>query len=719
MSLLFSAFPLAALIALAINTRTYVRKRADEGNPLSRSAWAWAIAPVLLLAFFVIWGVVGLLEGASTIVIMPIASAIIAACAAVSLRRDVVWNWFDAQSEKRQKQLRFALPIAIVVLTFLTAEVPFNSWMPFGGPTYFWLEMLLAAVLYAGLYFLGQRHAGLCGIGVAFFALIGIAQHFVKRFKNAAILPTDLLVLNTAAAVGKEYVFSLNEQSILGLVYPMLTVCALSLVRPPRMVSEGVPRHTVARNLGASALSFGLLAFMVLVPNYMSQLGVSMEYWYSIDYYQKQGFLPSFIAVMQDMPIRRPQGYSDDEAQRLLNSYADSHRKDAAADQAHEAAAQQFEQEKPTVIAVMNESFSDLSIYDGMHAGYEGPQFFKNGFGDALARGTLNVSVHGAGTCNTEFEFLTGNSLGFIGAGKYPYSIYDLSDIDALAAEFKQWGYDTCAIHPNYASNWNRDKIYPQMGFDQFLSIDDFGGTPDCSVDHVTPNEPHCEVFHSGVSDIETYNRILQMIEENDNPQFFFDVTMANHGSYNQNNIPADYLTHYFPTDFVGEETPERLNEYLSCIEKSDDDLEEFVGKLKELDRPVVLIFFGDHQPSISMEYNDYWYANEPDDAHARRAFSSNYVIWANYDVAGRDQTGKEDETSVDMLASVALDLMGAPVSDYQAAQLDIRTLIPSLSASDYQGADREWYVPDTNGTYGQAYHDMSLIEYLNFATKV
>ena len=69
----------------------------------------------------------------------------------------------------------------------------------------------------------------------------------------------------------------------------------------------------------------------------------------------------------------------------------------------------------------MNETFSDLSIYQNMHAGYNGPQFFKN-LPDTLSRGTLYVSAYGGGTCNTEFEFLTGNSMSYLGSGVYPYT---------------------------------------------------------------------------------------------------------------------------------------------------------------------------------------------------------------------------------------------------------------------------------------------------------
>ncbi len=704
MSNLFSFFHLAGLVAFAI-----VALR--TGRHVSKSNWVWAAPAPLVLATLSWLGFAGLVEGDVTTSVGLASSILVCAAGLTSLKRNEVWAWYDTHDEKAKRRFRVGLVLSILTLSMLTVEVPYNSLVPLEGPLYFWLEMILCGLFLLGLYFLAQRHAGLCCLGIAFFFVTGIGQYFIKRFKNAAILPTDLLALNTAAAVTKEYVFTLGEQTLRGITIAMLAICLLSLVRPP----AGRPR--AAANLAGAAGSFAALAFLVLVPSYMGLLGVQMRYWFSIDCYEMQGFYPTFVAVMQDMPIRRPEGYTDDEARRLTESYAEEYR--SAPDEGRTAAAAQFSQLKPSVIVVMNESFSDLSTYDGLHAGYEGPQFFRTAFGDALARGTLNVTVHGAGTCNTEFEFLTGSSLGFIGVGKYPYSVYDFSNVDALAAQFKDWGYHTRAIHPNFASNWNRDEVYPLMGFDEFLAIDDFGGTPDPLVDRVTPNEPHCEVFHSGVSDKETYDRILALLAADDSPQLFFDVTMANHGSYDQNNIPLEYQQHYEPADYVGEDAPGRLNEYLACMQKSDDDLKEFVGSLRQLERPVVLVFFGDHQPSISASFNDCWYPNEPESVHARRAFCTDYVIWANYDVAGREQTGMVDETSVDLLAAQALDLIGAPVSEFQEAQLSIRRSIPSLSASDYQGKDRTWYAPDEDGPYAQTYRDLSLIEYLNFATRV
>lgn len=701
--------PLAALVWLVKSSRAL---------PRTPSSLAWAAFPTLLLVALALLGFAGLLEGVLTIVALAIASPTLTFCARTSLTRDELWrtraSW-DAETRRKRDIIFVAV---LVLLCALLIELPFTTVFIIGGPRYLWLELLLCGLLLATLYFLGQRRAVACLPAVLLFAAAGFGQHFVRRFKNSAILPTDLLVLNTAAAVTKEYVFSFNEQTVLGVTCLALVICALSLVPPPQP-TEPSRAHRILRNLGSAGISLALLVALIVVPDYMGQLGIEMRYWYSINCYEEQGFLPSFIAVAQDMPIRKPDGYSDERATELEEAHAQAWRTQGAKDPSRTQAVEQFAQSQPSIVVVMNESFCDLSIYDGLHDGYEGPSFFKEGLTDALASGTLNVSVHGAGTCNSEFEFLTGNALCFVGAGKYPYSIYDLTDVDALPAQLKEIGYHTLAMHPNYASNWNRNRIYPLMGFDEYLSIDDFGGVPDPAIDTQTPNEPHCEVFHSGVSDAATYDMVLERLRTTDKPLFVFDVTMANHGSYDQNNLPQAYRMNYQPKDYVGEETPERLNEFLGCIARSDDDLRAFVAELRALSKPVVLVFFGDHQPTLSMSYNDYWYPNEPEDVHARRAFCTDYVIWTNYDVAGREQHNEKDETSLDLLAAQTLDLIGAPVSEYQAAQLDLRNHITALSTGGYQTADRTWHAATEDGPAAELYHDMSLIEYLNFATRI
>jgi phosphoglycerol transferase MdoB-like AlkP superfamily enzyme len=353
----------------------------------------------------------------------------------------------------------------------------------------------------------------------------------------------------------------------------------------------------------------------------------------------------------------------------------------------------------------MNESFSDLSRLDNLRCDYEGPQFFKS-MDDTLRRGQLAVSVYGAGTCNSEFEVLTANSLAFVGAGKYPYQMFDLSETDNLARQFKNMGYNTLAIHPNQGANWNRNVVYRDLGFDRFISCDnDFEGEPG---------------FHNGFTDRVTYDRILKALSDESAPYFIFDVTMQNHGGYQIGNIPADRLTNYQPQGFTAEDLG-KLNEFLSCIQASDEDLAWFVGELEKIDRPVVLVFFGDHHPVVSATYNDAFFdvLAEGEMDHQARVYQTDYFIWANYDVEGCEQTSEIEGVGTDCLGALTLDLIGAPLNEFQAAQLGIHTRLPEISSIGYSGTDGHWHAPGTSPYLDPIYQQMAHMDYLRFGEGV
>ena len=229
------------------------------------------------------------------------------------------------------------------------------------------------------------------------------------------------------------------------------------------------------------------------------------------------------------------------------------------------------------------------------------------------------TSVVGGGTANTEFEFLTGSSTAFIGLGKYPYQLYDLADVPEPADQFAAMGYGTAAMHPQCA-NYSRDVVYPALGFDMFMAQEAFEGAP---------------WYHAGVRDRVTYDKVLELLEDEDAPQFVFDLTMQNHSGYELDTVPAHDVVRYEPEGVSDEELLDELGVYAGCIRTSDDDLGYFIECSRELKRPVVLVFFGDHQPSMASALNDALYPGEDAFAHEMRTYESSYLVWANYEVAG------------------------------------------------------------------------------------
>lgn len=727
----FAAVPFVGFALLATLSVTLPQDDEGQGSLASR---VWPAFPGLTLAFATVWCLLGNYEG--DLVSLVLFSLTLVVSAIVCSQRDRIRALF-ARAGRAGRFARNIVCIAgIVVCSVLALELAWNELFPQLDGRGLLIELALVAAIQVALYFLGQRTGVLMAGGVILATIAGLSQSFLIKFKGVSLLPSDLYALSTAAAVSEGYSFVAGVQQLWDIMAAVAGLAFCSLLGPTRDASasskpkatdyhtagyhavlleeeegeeEAPPRKRWKRplqvlgNLALGAACSFLVWWGITGINYVRTFGITFEYWHTVECYKANGFLTSFVTAWQDFPIKRPKGYLKTRAVEAQDVLLQRYDAELGGSEQRAAATAQFDQDKPTVIVVMNETFSDLSLFDGLGCGYEGPTYFKS-VNNALSRGSLGVSVLGGGTCNTEFEFLTGYSYAFVGASKYPYVTYDLAGCDSIARQLGDLGYATHAIHPNEPSNWDRDVVYDAMGFDQFHAIDEFEGAPE---------------LHMGVTDAATYDKIIELLTLDSRPQFIFDVTMQNHSSYNLGNIPSDMLVDYHPAGDVTAEDVAELNEYLSCIAASDRDLEAFMGKLSALDRKVVLVFFGDHQPAFTPTYNDLYFPDEDDVIHQERTHQSSYFIWANYDVAGNDQVSAADDASADLLGAMTLDLIGAPLTDMQKMRLASRLDIPAVNLFGYQGADRTWYAAYAKNDYDDTYRQVSWINYLAFGSKV
>ena len=654
-----------------------VRASRAAQAPVSRGAIAWSVIFMLFQAFLGVYAACGLIQDDLLSALM--ASAVLVGCVWTSANHATVNDRLQALAGS---QGRFPHPAIAGILLILVAalfaglglELPSNHDFTWVWPLCMLLEWWLIAFVMLGLYFLFQRRGGV----PAFLAFVlfgfGVAEYFIITFKSMPIQPGDLSALSTAAAVaGTGYTYSLTAYCVYGLMFCAiaLLLCQFAgLFRPERARRS---RRGLIINILVALVCLGSVGAHVTLVDYYHALNITVYTWRPLESYWRQGFLPSFISAAQTIKPPVPEDYSVNGAKDLLKQYADEYDAGEGASEGRAAAEQQFNDEKPTVIAIMNETFSDLSIYQNLHADYQGPQYFKS-LSDTLARGKLFVSAYGGGTCNSEYEFLTGNTMAFLGSGVYPYTIYDLTQTENLASQFKQLGYRTTAMHPNHGTNWNRENVYQDFGFDEFLTIKDF---------------QDAETLRGMVTDKSTYDKILQLLDEDADPQFIFDVTMQNHSGYNTGLVPADKRV---DLAIDGVSDPE-VNEYVSLIQESDKALQYFISKLRQLDRKVVVVFFGDHQPFFPDTYNDLWFTGEDEATHAERLWQTDYIIWANYDVDGRAQDGTETDTSTNYLSSLLMDLIGAPLSDYQKAHMSLREAMPAINATGYEDRSLRWYL--------------------------
>lgn len=667
----------------------------STGDTPSRTLFVRCGLILLIQLFFTVWSAIGLVDCADpmAVVVAIVAHALLCGCAYFNIHRDCVLERLQALLGEEGKFAHPLLGASIMILlagVFATLGLEFSSnhdltWM---YPLCLLLEWALIAFAMLGLFFLFQRRCGGAVVLAVALYVLGLAEYFVILFKSMPISPGDLTALSTAAAVaGTGFTYTITSFCMLSLAFTVIAIqiCTLAAQVAPKR-QKGSWRGLVLNLLIAIVCLGGIAAHTTLL-DYYHTLYIQVYSWRPLESYYRQGFLPSFISGAQTIKPSKPEDYTVSGAKKLISEYAkeyDDNNQTGGSSATRLEATKQFDEEKPTVIAVMNETFSDLSIYQNMHADYQGPTYFK-GIDDCLSRGRLYVSAYGGGTANTEFEFLTGNSMAYLGSGVYPYTTYDLTDTENLAAQFKSLGYYTTAMHPNHGTNWNRENVYKDFGFDQFLTINDF---------------QNAETLRGMVTDRATYDKILELLDTNSNPQFIFDVTMQNHSGYDTGLIPYDKQMSLN----IDGEFNSNVNEYVSLIQQSDEALKYFLNKLNKLDRKVVVVFWGDHQPFFPDTYNDRWFTNEDDATHQERLWQTSYIIWANYDVAGNSQTSHEEDLSSNYLSSELMKLIGAPLTDYQKAHLTLRQSLPALNSVGYEDSQDRWLLSSSKSD--EAYND-------------
>ena len=662
---------------------------------LSDIAWATLFVAVQALVFA--WASQDLIvvdEGALTLASVVVVNVACMAAAHFSLlRREVSGKLLFAAAPSDWVAYRvISIPVALIALAcagalcVLAVELPYNYELENVKALTLFVEWALLTAALIGLYFVGQRRGFLAALVPLASTFVGIAEYFIFLFKGQPLQPGDMMALGTAAAVAEGYVYTITAQCLWGVTAGVLalSVCAV-LAQFRRRPEElgGASFSPARRNAGVLANAIaGCAVLAAIVSNvtgvdYCSAYEVYYSSWNISWTYSAHAYIPTFIAGCQLMVPKKPAAYSVESAEALLADYAagyDSSELSSALNEARAAAEVQFGDVRPSVVAVMNETFSDLSIFDGMHAGYDGPQYFKS-MSDCVSRGKFYTSVNGGGTTNTEFEFLTGASMANFGPGVYPYTVYNLTQTENLARFFSDLGYSTLAMHPQLGTNWNRVNAYRDLGFDDFLTYEDFAGA---------------DTLRGHVTDRATYDKVLEALESNPEPQFIFDVTMQNHSGYETGLLDEDDMIRL---DMDGQ-SDQLIDEYVTVIRHSDEDLEYFVNRLRELDRPVILVFFGDHQPYMTLGYNDNWYPDEDEAVHARRVYQTDYIVWANYDVAGNDQVSEYSDISASFLASEFMQKIGAPMTDFQKAHLVLRRVLPEISAACYEDAEASWHLP-------------------------
>lgn len=528
-----------------------------------------------------------------------------------------------------------------------------------------WFNILIFELIAWTLYLLIGRMTTALRIELALALAFGLTNHYVMAFRSTPFVPWDLLSARTAASVAQNYDFTPTPRMIVVTVLFVLLMVAVRILRK-------VPRIKLPIRLGSAVLCG--LALCLFVNTLQQETFQNKHYLYPFlftpAYMTKvNGMAVTFAMDLAYVAVDKPEGYSAEEAQKTLEQYGNTDNVFADDEENTNDSKNRGEdannKDLPNIIVIMDEAFSDLSVVGDLETNEDYMPFMhkmQQG-ADHTITGYAQVSVCGGNTANSEFEFLTGNTMSFLPSGSIPYQQYITKDTPSLASYLASLGYETYAQHPYYASGWNREKVYPLIGFEHLNFIDDYA------------NKTYVRKYVSDDADmqhiIDTYEN-----KEDGKPAFIFNVTMQNHGGYTD--AFSDLSEDVHATNY----NSEVLDRYLSLIRLTDQSLEKLVDYFSNVDEKTVIVFFGDHQPSdtVAAQIQDSMLlpGESVPDEQLRKRYLVPYLVWANYDIDGATQ----QNTSLNYLSAQVLKAAGVPTGAYQNFLLDLQKSYPVMSAA-------------------------------------
>lgn len=487
-------------------------------------------------------------------------------------------------------------------------------------------------------------------------ALLGYILVIINEFKMSArgeaFTLNDVFVAKEAFMVAGNY--NLNISSIDAMVFVLFLVLfiVIRMCMPKRSIRKGKLGLIIKYSLALFCV-FIFITYWMNMENVINIINGDGRYIYvTADFYSTNGYLVG-IARTTPHKMKAPTDYSR-----------------AAIEAIQDTVDNKSNNNNPNVIFIMNESLYDMYMLERVGFSRDPLEKLKK-WQEKYAHGNFISPAFGGGTCNVEFEVLTGCPLYEVG-GSYalPYSDMIYHNIDSLISLMNHNGYRTTAFHPNTGTYFNRRQIYDYMGFQEVYFSEEMGELP-------------TEGLYT--SDLELYNKVIEtyeMVKSDEQPFFSYIITMQNHGGY-----MYDYKKCGIEVEEGGicENTSE-LQTYANIVSSSVDAMEYFITYFDSVKEPTVVVIFGDHIPAVDgfgYRYDEVKYTEQH--VYAMTPL----IIYSNYDLPYEDW----EYVNGYSLAAKVLEYCGIRMDDFFAYEAGIDN-VPSFGESCY--IDGQWQLLDT-----------------------
>ena len=567
----------------------------------------------------------------------------------------------------------------------------FVSKMWTNGNFVFVLNVILVALLYLMLLMLFNRFWTASIVILAVGIIVAAIEHFKVEIRYEAILPADLGFLGSNTGNMLTFIPAGAHVTILVALGAFAVLLALILVlrhfdgRKGRMIrTDNLSLNLTSRLilLLLPILVFALYCIHVsttdsLANKFSRALGDTPSMWDSVYDAQRNGPLVAFTRQLNPKIMDKPSNYSEETMKKVAARY----QKEAETINASRT----NNLTDSTVVYVLSESFSDPSRVPGLKTNKDSmPNIRKIKAG--TTSGLMLSSGYGGGTANLEYMGLSGLSMAnFESSLSSPYQ--QLVPSQHWTPTINQlWGapVNSLGYHPYESSMYSRATNYKKFGFSHFYTLT---GPDVIKYQDKIDESPY-------VSDKSSYDSALEGIKSGKTNKFIQIITMQNHMPYHEWYENNDYTAESTTGTPLGDDEQQSIETYQKGVEITDQATQEFLNELDALDKPVTVVFYGDHLPGI------YSSASE-DDNNSLALHLTDYFIWSNK--ASSSQGNKASDaaySSPNFFVAQAADHMNAKVSPYLAFLTEMHSKIAAMEppvVNKIQGWDR---IPEGQNIY-------------------
>ena len=487
-------------------------------------------------------------------------------------------------------------------------------------------------------------------IGLIWF-ILGVANCIVLLNRVSPLSWGDVNMLTSVFSIFKQYLTTFQ----IVLVIAGLALCVILSVylygRVPKVNRKAHWRRDLIAFLVFVCGGFGAVVGTANLLNLFENTGnITLTF-------DKSGFVYSFANSVVDTGIMKPITYSQTVIDNAYSSLGD-----------YDAAAFQETTKKPNIIFVQLESFFDLDNMKN-YTFSEDPMPNFHALLRNYSSGLITVPTVGAGTVNTEFEVLTGMSLKFFGLCEYPYkTILKEQTCESIAYNLQERGYSTAVIHNNRGTFYDRHKVFGQLGFDTFDSVEYMRGL------EYNPIEFAKDTVLTG--------EIIERMKQTEGRDFIYTITVQSHGKY-----PTERIDDTQTITLTGEKNEGRKNQFeyfASQCREVDDFIGDLISQVEKLGEDTMIVFFGDHLPTLGIEDSELQFQN---------TYQTTYIIWDNI---GLEQ--KDENLAAYQLSSKVLSKLGYSngiLTKYHQLYKDAVNYLPYLWMLQYDMLYGEHYVYD------------------------